>query len=258
MKIKLIAKRQYPALKSLYKEFEISDDAKICIAVGGDGTFIEAARSFDGPILPIRGEESGSTGYYSDIGLSKIDTIINKLKRNEYTIEELSKKIEIRYKDKTYFAVNEALLRNIVKEVFFKVYQVEKDKKKLLYPYLISGDGVLITGNVGSTAYNRNAHGPIILSEKVVCLNFLFTESLLSNPLVLNADSEICVEVVKGRGSLMQDGISIADMSAGESFYVKQSKEAVQIIRLNGMKEGFSDKLARMINSKLITGVTQK
>ncbi len=258
MKIKLIAKKQYAALKSFYKEFEITDDAKICVAVGGDGTFIEAARSFDGPILPIRGEEAGSTGYYSDVGLSSIDTIIDRLKHNKYSVEELSKKMEIRYKDKSYFAVNEALLRNIVKEVFFKVYTVEKGKKKLLYPYLISGDGLLITGKIGSTAYNRNAHGPIILSENVICLNFLFAESLLSNPLVLDANSEICIDVVKGRGSLMQDGISIADLEAGDSFHVKQSKEVVRIIRLNDMKEDFSDKLARMINSKLISGVAQK
>ena len=187
MKIKLITKKQYPALKDLYGAFEIVEDAKLCIAVGGDGTFIEAARSFDGPILPIRGEEIGSTGYYSDVGLSNIDTVIDKLKHNKYTVEELSRKIEIKYKNKSYFAVNEALLRNVVKEVFFKIYTIEKCKKQLLYPYIISGDGVIITGNVGSTAYNRNAHGPIIISENVICLNFLFSESLLSNPLVLDA-----------------------------------------------------------------------
>ena len=74
----------------------------------------------------------------------------------------------------------------------------------------------------------------------------------------MDAGSEICIDIVKGRGSLMQDGISIAEIDAGESFYVKQSKEVVRIVRLDGMKEDFSDKLARMVNSKLVTSTTQK
>ena len=44
-------KKNYPELKKLYSKFDVSDDAEICLAVGGDGTFIKAANEFDGPIL---------------------------------------------------------------------------------------------------------------------------------------------------------------------------------------------------------------
>ena len=38
-KIKIISKKNYPELKKLYNRFDISEDAEVCLAVGGDGTF---------------------------------------------------------------------------------------------------------------------------------------------------------------------------------------------------------------------------
>lgn len=257
MRIKLVSKRQYPQLKKLYKNFEIDDSGEMCIAVGGDGTFITAAREFDGPILPIRGEEAGSTGYYSDVGISDMDTVIENLKHNKYSIEELSRKLEVRYKSKTYYAINEALLKNKVKEVYFNLYTNDGGKRRLLYPYTISGDGLLITGKVGSTAYNRTIGGPIILSRNILCINFLYPESLFTNPLVINGDSEICVELSKGSGSLTIDGVDVGDLGPGDSFHVKQSEKPVKIVRLDGFREAFSDKLKRMINSKMVKGVVK-
>ncbi|MCL4400521.1 MAG: NAD(+)/NADH kinase [Candidatus Parvarchaeota archaeon] len=256
MKVKLVSKQQYPQLKKLYKEFDVGEEGDICIAVGGDGTFIKAAREFDGPILPVRSEEVGSTGYYSDIGLSKIDIIIERIKHKKYRVEDLSRKLEIRYKDKVYYAINEALLRNKSKEIYFNVYTVENGRKRLLYPYTVSGDGLLITGKVGSTAYNRTAGGPIILSQDIICVNFLYPESLFTNPLVISGDSDIYIELAKSAGTLMTDSIEIADLSVKESFYVRQSKKTVKIIRLDGFKEEFSEKLARMIQSKMVDGLS--
>ena len=66
MRIKLIKNRNYPELKKLYGEFDVGDDGEICVAVGGDGTFVKAAKSFPGPILPIRSDDPGSVGYYAD------------------------------------------------------------------------------------------------------------------------------------------------------------------------------------------------
>jgi NAD kinase len=36
---------------------------KVCVAVGGHGTFVDAARTLGGTVLPIRSNEKGSTGF---------------------------------------------------------------------------------------------------------------------------------------------------------------------------------------------------
>lgn len=251
LRIKLVKKRDYPEIKKLERAFEISDDGDVCIAAGGDGTFIKAAREFDGPILPLRGGEDGSTGYYSDMEINRIDTVITALKSKKYSVEDISSKIEVSFGQKKYFAVNEILLRNLLKEVYFKVYHINKGERKLLYPFVMSGDGLLVSGRVGSTAYNRNAGGPIILSPKVICLTFLFVESPFSNPIVLDNDSELFIEVVKGKGMLTYDNIDIGEAAPGDHFSIKQSDKPIKMIRLDGFREDFSQKLARMIKSKM-------
>ena len=70
MKIKIISKKNYPKLKKLYSKFDISEDAEVCLAVGGDGTFIKAANEFDGPILPVR-SDSTFTAYICRLALGK-------------------------------------------------------------------------------------------------------------------------------------------------------------------------------------------
>ncbi len=62
VKVCIFSRRNYEEIGAIRKAFEVVQPRKadICIAVGGDGTFIRAAKSFDGPILPVRGNDAGS------------------------------------------------------------------------------------------------------------------------------------------------------------------------------------------------------
>ena len=119
----------------------MSNRGDICIAVGGDGTFVKAAKEYSGPILPIRSEERGSIGYYSDVNLDDIDFVIKALKNKDYYVEKLENKMEISHNGKRYYAVNEALLHNVLEEVSFKIYEIRGGKRYEIYPYVMSGDG---------------------------------------------------------------------------------------------------------------------
>ena len=110
MRIKIVKNKSYEALKPLYEEFEVSEKGEVCLAVGGDGAFVRAAKEFDGPILPVRSGERGSIGYYADVGIGDIKFIANALMKRAYSIETLGNRIEIRHKNKVYHAINEALL----------------------------------------------------------------------------------------------------------------------------------------------------
>jgi NAD+ kinase len=251
MKIKIISKKNYPELKKFYSKFNVSDDAEICLAVGGDGTFIKAANEFNGPILPIRSIEKNSTGYYADVDLNDIDFIIKSLLSKNYKVEELGRKIEVEYDKSKYYGVNEILLKNVQEEVYFKLYYDEKGKRNRLYEYPLSGDGFLVTSAIGSTAYNRTAGGPIILDRGVICLTFLSIENPLSNSVILRKDEKLHVEIEKGRGVLSYDGIVVSYLNPGKSFDIKISNKKVKILKLKGKDEEFSEKLSRIIKSKM-------
>ncbi|MDE1851578.1 MAG: NAD(+)/NADH kinase [Candidatus Micrarchaeota archaeon] len=252
MKITIMSSREYPEIKKLRESFQVSAKGDICIAIGGDGTFVNAARNFDGPILPIRSGERGSIGYYSDLCLDDIDFVIDRLKRRKFRIEKLENKIEVLYKGKAHTAVNEALLHNIDVEVSFKIYELEKGKRYEVYPYVMSGDGALVTGVIGSTAYNKSAGGPIILSPHVVCLTFLNVDGPYKNPIVIDATKELEIEISKYSGILRCDGTEIGRLKKGDSFRVRLSKKELNIVRFKDRYEKLADKLERVIVSRMV------
>ncbi len=251
MQIKIIKNRAYKALEPLYTAFKVSNRGDICIAVGGDGTFVKAAKEYSGPILPIRSEERGSIGYYSDVNLDDIDFVIKALKNKDYYVEKLENKMEISHNGKRYYAVNEALLHNVLEEVSFKIYEIRGGKRYEIYPYVMSGDGILITSSIGSTAYNKSAGGPLILIPNVMCLTFLNVDGPYRNSIVVDASKVIEIEIVKYNGLLRYDGADIKELKPGDRFRVRVSEKELKIVRLKGKGESLAKKLDRIIRSRM-------
>ncbi len=252
MKIKLVANKEYKELEKLREAFSVSDDGEICIALGGDGTLIRAARNYNGPILPIRSGEKGSIGYYSDLSFDDIDFAIKKLRDGDYTIEKLENKMLLNFAGKEYHAVNEVLLHNVLEEVSFRIYEIRNDRRYEIYPYIISGDGIIVTGAIGSTAYNKAARGPIIMVPNVMCMTFLNVDGPYSNPIVVDDSKIIEIEIVKYTGTLRYDGIDLGVLNAGDKFRIMTSKEELKMVRFNEKKEEFAQKLDRIIKSRMV------
>lgn len=252
MRITILKRDGSPKLGKLYKNFEVVKSGDMYVAVGGDGTFIRAAQITEKPVLLIRDEKGGSIGYHSDLGLKDLDFIIKKIKAKEFYVEPFSNKIEIIYKNRHYFGVNEARLNNIVEEVSFKIFEVEGRKRTRIYPFIMSGDGVIVATKMGSTAYNSSAGGPIILTPKVMCITFINPDTPYSNPLVIDADKEIEIEIVKYEGILGFDNTKIANVKKGDRFRVRLSNKKINIVRFNGINESISDRLERRIRGRLV------
>lgn len=251
MKIKIVKKKDYKELKNIYDSFEVSSKGDICLAVGGDGTFVRAAKHYDGPILPIRSDESGSIGYYSDLGLSDIDFAIKAIKSGEYYVEKLENKMEISFNGRRYYAVNEALLHNMLEEVSFKIYERRGGKRYEIYPYVMSGDGILITSSIGSTAYNKSAGGPIMLIPNAMCLTFLNVDGPYRNSIVVDSSKVIEIVIVKYKGQLRYDGEVIATLKPKDAFRVRVSQKELKIVRFKKRREDLARKLDRIIRSRM-------
>lgn len=253
MKITIIARKEYPELKKLRKNFKVVKNGDVYIAVGGDGTFIRAAEITNKPVLLIRDEERGSIGYHSDLGIKDMDFIVENLKKKNYYVESIANKIELIYKNRHYFAINEARLNNILEEVSFNVMEIkEGGKRSRIYPFIMSGDGVIITSKIGSTAYNQSAGGPIILTPEVLCLTFLNMNGPYENSIVVDSKRRIEVEVVKYKGRLIYDGTEVAKLGPGERFVIGLSKKEIRVVRFKGRKEEFSERLERKIKSRMV------
>ena len=139
-----------------------------------------------------------------------------------------------------------------MEEISFRIYEMDNKKRSRIYPFIMSGDGLLVTSMVGSTAYNKSAGGPIILTPNVFCITFLNADGPYNNPLVLDSGKEVEIEIVKYEGMLALDNKKIAKVKRGDRFRIRLSNKVIRVVRLNGVREKFADKLERKIRSKLI------
>jgi NAD+ kinase len=249
IRVKIIKKRDYPELKKIYRNFIVSEDAELCLAVGGDGTFLKAARRFNKPILPIRSEEKDSLGFHADVSLKDLDKVIEELRLGHYTIERYPR-LRAKFKNKYYDAVNDVVLSRgeSPKTLHCRIYQRVNDKKELLYPWDITGDGIIFSSYIGSTAYNWKCGGPIIYKTDVILVTPL---SAYPSPSIITKDSFL-VEITKNEGVLQYDGINIDKVREGDSFGIKNSDKYVEIVKLNNLRESFASKLARLYSFKSI------
>ena len=242
-RIVIITKQSYEAAKELSKHFEVGDQGEICVAIGGDGTFLEATRRVDCPILLVRTGEKNSLGFHADARLDELPTVIERLKTGDYHVEK-HRKLRITHGEKSFDAVNDAVLfRANPGVIHFNVsYFNEKGEVEPLYPDVVKGDGVIITRQIGSTAYNYFAHGPIILNGDVAVVTPIAANHRFS--IVSNGDFKI--ELLKNEGSLQCDGVEVERLKVNDVFTVSRSDKIVRTVRLRGM-ESFSGKLGRLI-----------
>jgi NAD+ kinase len=243
-RIVVISKRPSPEIKELSKHFEICEKGELCIAIGGDGTFLEAARKVDCPILLIRSGETNSLGFHASAHMQELPQVIKRLKKGDYSVEK-HRKLRVTYRGDSFEAVNDAvLLRASLGTIHFKVdYFDERGSLEALYPGTVRGDGLIISREIGSTAYNYFANGPIILDGDIavvtpICANYSFS---------IVSDHDFSIELLKNAGFLSCDGVKVGELDVNDVFYVSRSDKIVQIVRFKGM-ESFSGKLSRLID----------
>jgi NAD+ kinase len=141
-------------------------DADVLVVVGGDGTLIDALHAVlalpaDRPAPAIYGIHCGTVGFLlNDYGDSSED-LLERIAMTETTsIRPLRMQA---YDDEgrplpPVLACNEVVLRRLGEQA--ACIRVSIDGTLRLAE--LRGDGVLVATEIGSTAYNYSAHGPIL------------------------------------------------------------------------------------------------
>ena len=73
-------------VKRIIKE-EIPQDIDCAIVIGGDGSFIEAARALEGRDIPILGINMGTLGYLTEVEVNHIGEAVEQILKGDYSLE---------------------------------------------------------------------------------------------------------------------------------------------------------------------------
>jgi NAD+ kinase len=216
------------------------------ISVGGDGTFLTTASMVGHLNIPILGINCGHLGYLAEVQTKNVDSVLDRLINNQYTIEKrcvLELSSSKGGKVVSPYALNEIA---VLKSGLSSMITVEVTLNgEFLHAY--KADGLLISTPTGSTAYNLSVGGPLLDPHvNAIILSPVATHSLNIRPLVVLDDSKIDLKISSRNGSYMVsvDGRSQV-LNQEIQLHIERSTRTVKLVRVEGQTfmQSLKDKL---------------
>ena len=176
-----------------------SDNADLVIAIGGDGTFIDAVTStnFSEDII-YTGIHTGTLGFLQDLCENDIFSLIQYIsfEKELKTRKVYVASVEVFLKDfnvHQFFALNEAIIAG---NNYSKITFAEYISNELLQN--VTGNGIVVATSTGDTAYSSSASGAIDFSNNRQLVCSLITpirnaayERFINNPIICSKISLI-------------------------------------------------------------------
>lgn len=170
-------------------------EADLAISLGGDGTFLRAARFVNNKGIPILGINIGHLGFMADVNPEDIPHVINDICNKNYVVERRSV-LEVALPEPNPdifpFALNEvAVLKQDISSMIKIRVTVDGE-----YLTTYSADGLVIATPTGSTGYALSAGGPVVVPQsKSLVLTAVAPHSLSVRPIVLCDNIEVSLGV---------------------------------------------------------------
>ena len=228
-------------------------DVDYVISMGGDGTFLKAARRVGGKGTPIIGVNMGRLGFLADVLPGEVEAALDSLYAGECQIEEhvvIQVEAEGGVLAGNPFALNDiAVLKRDDASMISIRTQVDGE---FLVNY--QADGLIVTTSTGSTAYNLSNGGPIIIPQSSsLCLTPVAPHSLNIRPVVINDTAEITLDVESRSHNYLVaiDGRS-ERMTEGTRLVIRKAAHTIKIVKQRNQRY-FST-----LREKLMWGADQR
>jgi len=156
-------------LTSLVRELPMTD---ILVVLGGDGTFLRAARAVSDVDVPLLGVNLGKVGFLSKVEAEQLEAILGQIAAGEFTIDDrmaLRGRILPAGRDAAaseFFALNDVI---VARGALARVVRLDVAIGPSHLATFIA-DGLVVASPTGSTGYSFSAGGPILdpLSRNLV------------------------------------------------------------------------------------------
>jgi NAD+ kinase len=210
----------------------------LVIAVGGDGTFLAAARAIVDYDIPLIGINLGRLGFLVDISPNELPDKLHRILQGHY-IEEprylLRTKIirdERVIHEET--ALNEVVVHRWVTpsmiEIVTKIDGVFLNSQR--------SDGLIVSTPTGSTAYSLSAGGPILYPTlDALVLVPLNPHTLSNRPIVVNDSVEIEISFCQTKqinALVTCDHIEIPEVFISDKILIKKEPKPIRILHPEG------------------------
>ncbi len=223
------------------------DSVDLIIVIGGDGSFIHAAKNAAIHKKAVLCINAGNLAFLAGLEGNELE-LLEKLITGDYTSDKRMM-LEVSLKENSKERLLGYCLNDVAIARFGDIKLIDLDvfcNNKKINSY--RGDGVVISTPTGSTAYSWSAGGPVIDPDlRCITLTPLCTHSLLNRSLVFNEKSVITVNspIKAQKICVSTDGDTSIELENNFEITIKQSKYYAEFIRIK------SDEFFDILNSKL-------
>ena len=217
---------------------ELGNRCDLAIVIGGDGTFLGAARSLAGYEVALLGINLGRLGFLADIMPDEIVARVGEILDERFDEEhrlmieasvERAGEVAARFDALNEVTAHKAELARLLE---FETYI----DGRLVYKQ--RSDGLIVSTPTGSTAYALSGGGPILHPNlDAIVLVPICPHALGSRPLVVHAASEIEIRMEARDNPLAHltcDGQSSMELAHGDRIRIRRKASAVRLIHPAG------------------------
>ena len=225
--------------------------AELLIALGGDGTILNLARTVALHSVPVLGVNLGSLGFMSELEVDELDRLRDLADWSFDVESRMMRDVSVlRGGNSVYnnIALNYAVISkgSIARVVRLNIFTEEGFLTR------VGGVWVVLATPTGSTGYSMAAGGPIV---EPTARNLLITpicpHSTRSSCYVLSPEHRITVEAMDANRKfvyLSSDGGKAFSLKNGDQIRVSQSRHTTQLVRLS--KKSFCEILDKKMGTE--------
>ncbi len=214
-------------------------DLACVFVLGGDGTFLSAARWIGDRDIPMIGIKFGQVGFLSETVEDDLLSAAEMVLNNNYTIEQRMRLQVTVYKNGVE-QVRQTVLNDVVinKGALARLAHIKiriNDYDLTTY----HSDGLIVSTPTGSTAYSLAAGGPIIHpSVPGIILTPICPFTLTNRPLVVPESARIELRLARKPKDVMVtlDGQEGYDIDEKDSLVIVKAPHPVKMIVLPGQR----------------------
>ncbi|MFZ2959745.1 MAG: NAD(+)/NADH kinase [Candidatus Ozemobacteraceae bacterium] len=215
---------------------EMIGQIDLALVLGGDGSILEAVRTFSRDGLPVAGINLGHLGFLTLGSFGDAMRIMERLREGHYEVEDrgMIRAVVKRQNNEVYtnIALNDF---TIAKEPISRVIDVDVSISGT-YVTSFRGDGVIFATPTGSTAYSLSAGGPIVPPWVGAMLLCPIASHTLSARPVITSDHEIFTATLRCTHSqvdLVTDGQEGFRIQNGDVIEVAKAPDPARIVVLH-------------------------
>jgi NAD+ kinase len=211
--------------------------ADLVVVLGGDGAILRACRQMGTNQLPILGVNLGRLGFLADVSPSEFREHFGNIQNRQYNVvEHLMFECLVTRGDGTaqsYLGLNEVVVSSGAALRMIDVRLAINGEAVTTY----SGDGLIVSTPVGSTAHSLSAGGPILRQDlPAFVITPICPHALTNRPLV---DSSTCTFTLTAPDApegtmLVIDGQIKLPLSCADRIDIRQAGVKFQMAKLPG------------------------